>query len=262
MAKYAQADDIFQVLLARIQQETDSPKYKLQILYSSKGYFDSRQASLILHAFSRPEDKIRAIRMLESRLCHMSCRDGRDLLTAFSIHNDRLIALDSLKRVLSDYQTVVGEEYILTTFPFEGDKKMALNILGTVRSDLSNMMGSGGHQGYSALGSLHSQAYPLLPHMYGTLPKQALHMPGQGKVEVPPTAYVGVVPSIYTGHPSYAYPPDKTYAEHRGYPSTVGFPAKVEGPTHYPGGAPSLGNHGGAPYPTGFPNLDARGFAY
>ena len=85
---------------------------------------------------------------------------------------------------------------------------------------------------------------------------------GQGKIEVPPTAQPGVVPSIYTGHPSYAYPADKSYAEDRGYPGTIGFPAKVEGPSHYPGGAPSLGSHSGAPAPTGFPRLDSRGFVY
>ena len=85
---------------------------------------------------------------------------------------------------------------------------------------------------------------------------------GHGKIEVPLTAQPGVIPSIYTGHPSYAYPADKSYAEDRGYPGTVGFPAKVEGPSHYPGGAPALGNHSGAPAPTGFPRLDSRGFVY
>ena len=85
---------------------------------------------------------------------------------------------------------------------------------------------------------------------------------GQGKIEVPLTAQPGVVPSIYTGHPSYAYPADKTYAEDRAYPGTIGFPACVEGPSTYPGGAPSLGNHSGAPAPTGFPRLDSRGFVY
>ncbi|XP_076449467.1 uncharacterized protein LOC143285904 [Babylonia areolata] len=262
MAKYPQPDDVFQVLLARIQQETDSPLEKLQILYSSKGYFDATQASQILHALSRPEDKIRAIRMLESRLCRMTCRDGRDILTAFNIHNDRLIALDTLKRVLMDYLTVVGEEYILTTFPFEGDKKMAKDILGTVRSDIEDRMGSGGFQTYGSLGMLVSQARPMDPHMYGSLPHQARSMPGKGRVEAPPYARVGVVPSIYTGHPSYAYPVDKSYGQEKGYPGTVGFPAKEHGPRHYPGGAPALGNHSGAMYPTGFPNLDARGFAY
>jgi len=94
------------------------------------------------------------------------------------------------------------------------------------------------------------------------LDQQALHIAGHGPIEVPPTAQPGVVPSIYTGHPSYAYPADKSYQDDRGYPGTVGFPAGVDGPSHYPGGAPSLGNNTGAPAPTGFPKLDQRGFVY
>lgn len=35
-------------------------------------------------------------------------------------------------RVLSDYQTKLGEEYILSSFPFEADKITALRILQTV----------------------------------------------------------------------------------------------------------------------------------
>lgn len=262
MAKDCQADDLFQVTLARIQQETNSPNNKLQILYSSKGFFDAQQAAAILHALSRPEDKLKAIAMMEPRLCRMSCQDSRDILQAFNIQNDRLRALTSVKRVLTDYQTVVGEEYILSTFPFEGDKRTAIEILRTVRSDVFDKIGAGGHQGYAAMGGLYTQARPLHTHLYGTLPEQALHMPGYGKIEVPPTAKPGVVPSIYTGHPSYAYPMDKTYMEDRQYPGTIGFPAKVEGPSHYPGGAPPLGNHSGAPAPTGFPKLDSRGFTY
>lgn len=86
---------------------------------------------------------------------------------------------------------------------------------------------------------------------------------GHGKIEIPPTAKTSYYPSIYTGHPSYAYPPDVSYQEDHGYPGTVGFPARVEGPAiPYPGGAPPLGNNTGAPAPTGFPRLDSRGFVY
>eukprot|EP00745_Piridium_sociabile_P017298 TRINITY_DN26034_c0_g2_i3.p1 TRINITY_DN26034_c0_g2~~TRINITY_DN26034_c0_g2_i3.p1 ORF type:complete len:263 (-),score=47.19 TRINITY_DN26034_c0_g2_i3:290-1078(-) len=262
MAKDSQINDSFQVLLARIQQETDSPKSKLQILYSSRGYFNAQQASAVLHALSRPEDKLKAAKMLEPRLSRLNCQDARDILTAINIQNDRLIVLDSIKRVLTDYQTIVGEEYILSAFPFESDKRMALNILRTVRSDAVDKIGAGGHQGYAAMGGLYTQARPLHPHQYGSLQQQALQIPGHGKIEVPVTAQPGVVPSIYTGHPSYSYPADKSYAEDRGYPGTVGFPATVDGPSSYPGGAPPLGNNTGAPAPTGFPRLDSRGFVY
>ncbi|KAK7481698.1 hypothetical protein BaRGS_00027071 [Batillaria attramentaria] len=263
MAKEALAAEHFQVLYDRIQQETDSYNKKLQILYASRGYFNSDQASVLLHAISRPADKLKAVKMLEPRLCRMSCQEARDILTAINIHNDRLIALDSIKRVLTDYQTTVGEEYILSTFPFEGDKKTALAILRTVRSDVADKIGAGGHQGYASLGGLYTQARPLHEHLYGSLADQALRMPGHGKIEIPPTAQKSYYPSIYTGHPSYAYPPDVPYEEHHGYPGTVGFPARVEGPSiPYPGGAPPLGNNTGAPAPTGFPRLDSRGFVY
>ncbi|XP_076469894.1 uncharacterized protein LOC143300211 [Babylonia areolata] len=262
MAKDSQSDDSFQVLLARIQQETDLPQSKLQILYSSRGYFDAQQASSVLHALSRPEDKLKAAKMMEPRLTRMSCQEAREILTAINIQNDRLIVLDSIKRVLTDYQTTTGEEYILSAFPFETDKQMALNVLRTVRSDVVDKIGAGGHQGYAAMGGLYTQARPLHTHLYGSLQYQAMEVPGQGKIEVPPTAQPGVVPSIYTGHPSYAYPADKSYADDRGYPGTIGFPASVDGPSSYPGGAPPLGNHSGAPAPTGFPRLDSRGFVY
>lgn len=32
------------------------------------------------------------------RLCQMTCREGRDIINAVSIHNDKLIALDCIKR--------------------------------------------------------------------------------------------------------------------------------------------------------------------
>lgn len=85
---------------------------------------------------------------------------------------------------------------------------------------------------------------------------------GQGKIYVPPTAQPGIVPSIYTGHPSYSLPRDKSYMEDHGYPGTLGYPAQIMGPSPYPGGAPPLGHHSGCPAPTGFPKLDHRGFAY
>lgn len=43
-----------------------------------------------------------------------------------------ILIVDIFSRVLTDYQTVVGEEYILSTFPFEADKKTAITILRTV----------------------------------------------------------------------------------------------------------------------------------
>lgn len=89
-----------------------------------------------------------------------------------------------------------------------------------------------------------------------------LLLKGHGKIHVLPTADPGLVPSLYTGHPSYAYPADIAYADVRSYPGTSGFPANITSTTNYPGGAPPLGNHSGAPAPTGFQNLEEARIAY
>ena len=82
---------------------------------------------------------------------------------------------------------------------------------------------------------------------------------GQGEIKIPKTAQPGVVPSVYTGHPSYAYPPDKTYAEVRGYPETEGYPQETEPIPAYPAGAPPLSTvTSGAPAPMGWPGLNMR----
>ena len=46
---------------------------------------------------------------------------------------------------------------------------------------------------------------------------------GQGKIEIPVEAKQGVLPSMYTGHPSYAYPQGRTYADDRGYPGNSAY---------------------------------------
>ena len=48
---------------------------------------------------------------------------------------------------------------------------------------------------------------------------------GHGKIELPVEAKPGVLPSIYTGHPSYAYPQGRDYAADRGYPAHPAFAA-------------------------------------
>jgi len=76
---------------------------------------------------------------------------------------------------------------------------------------------------------------------------------------VPKTAQPGVVPSMYTGHPSYAYPRDKTYAEVRNYPETSGYADEFVTEPAYPAGAPPLTiATSGAPAPTGWPGLEMR----
>ena len=70
---------------------------------------------------------------------------------------------------------------------------------------------------------------------------------------------------MYTGHPSYAYPQGRDYAEDRGYPGNSEYqhngtgystggecPARQPLNNEYPSGAPPLGMHHGGAYPTGF----------
>lgn len=256
MAKDAIDSASFSTLLDRVNQETSYTEKKVEILYSSRGYFNAQQAAQILLAFKAPAEKVRAIQILEPRLCRMTCQEARDVINAITVQNDKLIALDCVKGVLSDYQTKLGEEYILSSFPFESDKIMALRILQTVGSYVSEKTAAGGHQGYAALGGLYTQARPMCPHVYGPLHVQESMIPGKGKIEIPPEAQPGVVPSVYTGHPSYAYPADKSYAEDRGYPGNVSITQPVMKHETYPAGAPPLGFHTGNPFSVGFAGLE------
>lgn len=244
----------FEHLLSVINQETGSCEKKLEILYNSRGFFGALQASRMLYAFGIPSDKLRAIRIMEPRLCRMTCSEARDVIGSVSIHNDKLKVLEHVKRYLMDYQTREGQECILSAFPFEQDKVSAMRILYTVRSDVFDATPAGGHQGYAALGGLYTQCRPLVPHLYGTVEEQWQHAPAHGPIEIPVTAKAGVLPSMYTGHPSYAYPPGRDYATDRGYPGNSKY---SEDPNHcvegsYPTGAPPLGMHQGGPAPTGF----------
>jgi len=209
---------LFEQLLFNIRQETNSSEKKLEILFTSRGFFSGHQASLILYAFSAPPDKLRAMQIMEPRLCRMTCSEARDVIGAVSIHNDKIKVLESIKRYLMDGQTVNGLEDILISYPFEPYKHQAAEVMQTIRGDVHDKLPAGAHQGYAALGGLYTQSRPLVPHLYGTLEEQERLRPGKGKIEIPVGAKPGVVPSIYTGHPSYALPQGRDYAEDRGYP--------------------------------------------
>ncbi|KAL4234433.1 hypothetical protein ACF0H5_006080 [Mactra antiquata] len=252
MAKDSMPDALFSQLVDRINQETTSAEKKVEILYSCRGFFNAAQATTLLLCYANPADRVRAIKLLEPRLCKMTCQEGRQIIGAVTVHNDKLIVLDCIKRVLTDSQTKLGEEYILSAFPFENDKIKAMNILSTVCSYVGEKVAAGGHQGYAALGGLYTQARPMVPHLYGDLYCQAQQIPGHGPVQIPPEAQPGVVPSIYTGHPSYAYPADLSYIQDRGYPGAAEHPISESNIKPYPAGAPPLSYHSGAPNPTGF----------
>nr|QJP04095.1 lophotrochin [Terebratalia transversa] len=253
--KHSMDEDNFESLVYRMQMETSSTKRKLEILFDSKGFFNAEHVARIIYQCAVPSDKIRAIQIMEPRLCRMTCCDAVDILGAASVHNDKLILLDCIKRALIDSQTREGAEYILSAFTFEGDKARAYSILQTVVSTQHDKVPAGGHQGYAALGGLYTQARPLVPQLYGSIAHQRKSIPGQGEIAIPPQADPGIVPSVYTSHPSYAYIPARGYAEDRQYPSARGFPEDVTFQSVYPAGAPPMGFHGGAPAPTGFPGL-------
>ncbi len=55
----------------------------------------------------------------------MTCQQARNILASVTIHNDRLEALQYVKRALNDANTQEGNDYILSVFPFYEDKLKA-----------------------------------------------------------------------------------------------------------------------------------------
>ena len=62
----------------------------------------------------------------------MTCEEAARVLDAFSVHNDKLLALESLKRALKDAESPEGQAAILASIPYEPDRFVALQILSTV----------------------------------------------------------------------------------------------------------------------------------
>ena len=62
----------------------------------------------------------------------MTCEEGARVLDAFSVHNDKLLALESIKRALKDAESPEGQAAILASIPYEPDRMVALQILSTV----------------------------------------------------------------------------------------------------------------------------------
>lgn len=102
----------------------------------------------------------------------MLCAEGAEIVRAFTISNDALLALHCVKRALRDADTNEGVQVILDVLPAEGDKIKALNILGTCRGYAADRIAAGGHQLYGACGHLNTQSKPLDVHLYGSLEKQ------------------------------------------------------------------------------------------
>ncbi|ESO81925.1 hypothetical protein LOTGIDRAFT_237224 [Lottia gigantea] len=249
-------------LKAQISTETDSSRRKLEILFESNGTVCAAQAAEILKCIGCAPHKIQAIKILESRLESMTCKEAKEVIGAVSIHKDKIDILECIKRVLTDNETKLGEEYILSAFPYEHDKNQALNVLNTVRTDRSVKLAAGGHQGYAALGGLFTQARPLHPHLYGPIEIQARMMEDKSKGLIPARARSDYMNSTYaTSHPPMPYIRDKTYQEERGYPGSSGYPANINNSSHnYPSGAPPLHMSGGSPAPTGYYTLERSAY--
>jgi hypothetical protein len=230
MQKEPLSPECFQAILNLILNAESNAK-KLEILKNSKGFFNGPQLVILINSFKRLCDKVEAIRLLEERFTLMTCEEAARVIDAFSVHNDKLLALESLKRALKDAESPEGQAAILASIPYEPDRFVALQILSTVMVFQANKIAAGGHQGYAPCGGLFTQSKPLDPHVYGSVPEQMQQLPGRGAIKLPETCTVGQVPSYYTGHPSYAYKPSPGYTEARGYPGARGFPEHTEMPT-------------------------------
>jgi len=64
----------------------------------------------------------------------MTCQEARSILAAISVNEDRLQALQFVKRVLSDANTQEGVDNIVATFVYDEHKIIAAKILQTVIS--------------------------------------------------------------------------------------------------------------------------------
>ncbi|PAA79427.1 hypothetical protein BOX15_Mlig033352g1, partial [Macrostomum lignano] len=179
----------------------------------------------LLQTFKDSADKVKAIRLLEKRLDRMTCQQAAEILCGFSLcGNDRLSALEVLKRHLIDHQSTVGIEFLLSAFDNEGDKLKALAIAQTVSHFVADRLAAGGHQGYAAVGGLHTQNWPLDQHLYGSLEEQAMRLPGRGRQSLPVHAQPGKLNSLYSSQASFAYPADRSCYQSRPYMSAVPAP--------------------------------------
>lgn len=149
----------------------------------------------------------------------MTCQQARSILAPITIHNDRLEALQFIKRALNDANTQEGTDYILSTFVYHEDRLKAADILKTVIPRAGLRVAAGGHQGYAPLGGLYTSAVPNNPHIYGQTSEQVKLLPnhGTGNYKVI-EAFEPKLPSIYADSASLANPVSKTsYSYVQGY---------------------------------------------
>ncbi len=107
----------------------------------------------------------------------MSCQEARNILAAVSIPEDRLVALQYVKRALYDANLQEGIDNIVATFTFEEHKLKAARVLDSIVPRKGIQIAAGGHQGYAPLGTLYTNATPNNAHIYGHPLLQAQHLP-------------------------------------------------------------------------------------
>lgn len=170
-------DEMFEDLMRMIVHDSGDYEAKLELLLAAKGFLNAEQAALLVSVFKRPKDKLKAIMIIEPKLVSLSCQEARSLLASIPIPEDRLVALQYVKRALYDGNTQEGIDNIVSTYTFEEHKLTAARILKSVANRDGIQVAAGGHQGYAPLGTLYTNATPNNVHIYGHPLLQVQHLP-------------------------------------------------------------------------------------
>jgi len=261
MSRKFLSNEEFEALFCNISQMRLVDE-KMCALVNSRGVMSADQIAQLLLIFPTSPAKLRVMEVVsQNRLSRMTCEDATKIIRAIPIHRDKLVVLNLLKQALCDHQEPMAYELLLTAFEYENDRIAAGEILKTVECFAADVVPAGGHQGYATVGFLYAQCPPLSTQLYGPVKEQLQQMAGHGNIAVPPQAKTSVIPSIYTGHPSYAYSPGSTYAVVNKHQGAVRWPVThvhFDEQPAYPTGAPPLGYHSGAPPSVGFVGLGEK----
>ncbi|KAL5108197.1 hypothetical protein TcWFU_009498 [Taenia crassiceps] len=206
MSRKPLLDSDFSRLIANLRAETDGTERKLAKLRYSQGNFSGPQVAALVGTFKTAPERMCVLQMLERRLCRMSCAEGEGVLRNLQLtQNDKLNALDYIKRTLFDHQTLEGTEHIMKAFVSENDKLHALNRLCAISSYANEEVPAGGHAVPVSIGTVLSSAPPLEEHAYGPVRRQLYEK--HGRVGLP-----NFLPTLRTiPHPSHACHPSYTY---------------------------------------------------
>lgn len=127
----------------------------------------------------------------------MNCQQATHILAAIAIPEDRLEALEYVKkfvnqliqkqiqsfkitffsRAINDGNTQEGQDYIVNLFTFEDHKLIAAKILKSIVAKKGIQVAAGGHLGYAPMGCLYTNAVPNHPHIYGPVLDQVKGLP-------------------------------------------------------------------------------------